>query len=451
MRSGSVLVLLLVAPPLFAADDKPLSALPYTPVLDTAFMDRSVDPCTDFYKFACGKWNSLNPIPPDQARWDVYAKLSDENTRFLWGILEKASQPSPSRTPNEQKIGDMFHACMDESAVERAGQKPLEPMLAEIAQLNSVNDIAKYVGEQHRSGVDGGVLFGFGSDQDFDNSSQVIAFALAGGLGLPDRDYYTKTDAKSQELRQRYVQHIARMLSLIGESGPDAQADSQIVMSIETELAKVSLTRVERRNPYNLKHPMSRAELTGLTPAFDWDTYLKTVGAPEFDRLNVTEPRFFTDLNSQLKDVKLPAWRAYLRWHLVHAEANYLSSPFVNENFAFYSAYPRGLKEMPPRWKRCTRLVDRDLGEALGQVFVAATFSPQTKADALKVTTEIEAEMGRDIKDLTWMSDATKAKALEKLNAVVNKIGYPDKWRDYSSVRIAPDDFLGNVTRASEF
>ena len=451
MRSGSVLVLLLVAPALFAADDKPLRALPYTPVLDTAFMDRSVDPCTDFYKFACGKWNSLNPIPPDQARWDVYAKLSDENTRFLWGILEKASQPSPSRTPNEQKIGDMFHACMDESAVERAGQKPLEPMLAEIAQLNSVNDIAKYVGEQHRSGVDGGVLFGFGSDQDFDNSSQVIAFALAGGLGLPDRDYYTKTDAKSQELRQRYVQHIARMLSLIGESGPDAQADSQTVMNIETELAKVSLTRVERRNPYNLKHPMSRAELTGLTPAFDWDTYLKTVGAPEFDRLNVTEPRFFTDLNSQLKDVKVPAWRAYLRWHLVHAEANYLSSPFVNENFAFYSAYLRGLKEMPPRWKRCTRLVDRDLGEALGQVFVAATFSPQTKADALKVTTEIEAEMGRDIKDLTWMSDATKAKALEKLNAVVNKIGYPDKWRDYSSVRIAPDDFLGNVTRASEF
>jgi len=410
MRFVFFAALLLAAAGLLYAQDKPLSALPYTPVLDTAFMDRSVHPCTDFYKYACGKWNALNPIPADQSRWNVYAKLSDENTHFLWGILEKASQPTSSRTLNEQKIGDYFHACMDESAVERAGQKPIELMLTEIAQLGSVNDIARYVAGQHRGGVDRGVLFGFSSDQDFDNSSQVIAFALAGGLGLPDRDYYTKTDAKSQEIRQRYIEHIARMLGLIGETGPDAQADAQTVMTIETELAKASLTRVERRNPYNLKHPMSRAELSRLVPAFDWDAYLEGLGEPEFQRLNVTQPKFFTELNTELTNVKLPAWRAYLRWHLIHSEANYLSSPFVNENFAFFSAYLRGLKELPARWKRCTRLVDRDLGEALGQVFVAATFSPQTKADALKVTQEIEAEMGRDIKDLTWMSDPTKAR-----------------------------------------
>ncbi len=451
MRSALIPAFLCAATGFMLAQNKPLSSLPYTPVLDTSFMDRSVDPCTDFYRFSCGKWNALNPIPADQARWDVYAKLSDENTHFLWGILEKAAQPAPSRTPNEQKIGDMFHACMDEAAVEQAGQKPLEPMLAEIASLKSVDDISRYVGKQHETGVDRGVLFGFGSDQDFDNSSQVIAFAVAGGLGLPDRDYYTKTDAKSQEIRQHYVQHVARMLGLIGESGPEAQADARTVMTIETDLAKASLTRVEQRNPYNLKHPMSRKELDNLTPAFDWHPYLQALGAPEFNRLNVTEPKFFTELNAELKNIKLADWRAYLRWHLIHSHANYLSSPFVNENFAFFSAYLRGLKEMPARWKRCTRLVDRDLGEALGQVFVAGTFSPQTKTDALRVTNEIESEMGRDIKDLTWMSDATKTQALDKLHAIVNKIGYPDKWRDYSSVQIAANDFLGNVVRASEF
>ncbi len=414
-------------------------------------MDTSADPCADFYKYSCGNWNKLNPIPADQARWDVYSKLTNENQRFLWGILEQASRPSPSRTANEQKIGDFFHACMDETAVNAAGAKPLEPLLKKIAALRSVNDIAAYVGEEHVQGIDRGVLFGFRSDQDFDNSSQVIAFTFAGGLGLPDRDYYTKTDAKSQEIRQRYVQHIQRMLQMLGESAPDAQGDAQGIMNIETELAKASLTRVEKRNPYNLKHKVSRADLRQMVPAFDWDTYLDRIGAPEFQQVNVTEPKFFDQVNKQLRDQNLAAWRAYFRWHLVHAEAPYLSSSFVQENFDFFNKYLQGVKEMPPRWKRCTRLVDRELGEALGQVFVAKTFTPRTKEDALKVTQQIEREMGRDIEDLTWMSDPTKQRALEKLHAVVNKIGYPDKWRDYSSVRVMPDDFMGNVTRASEF
>ncbi len=436
---------------LLPAQEAPLTKLPYTPSLDTQFMDKSADPCVDFYKYACGNWNKLNPIPADQARWDVYSKLTNENQRFLWGILEQASHPSASRTPNEQKIGDFFHACMDEGAVEAAAAKPLEPMLKEIASLSSINDIARYVGDEQTQGVDRGVLFGFRSDQDFDNSSEVIAFAAAGGLGLPDRDYYTKTDPRSQEIRHKYVQHVTRMLQMIGESTPDAEADAQAVMSIETELAKASLTRVEKRNPYNLKHKFSREELNRIAPAFDWDTYLEHLGAPAFNQVNVTEPKFFDELNNVLWAQNLAAWRAYLRWHLVHAQAPYLSSSFVQENFDFFSKYLQGVKEMPPRWKRCTRLVDRELGEALGQVFVAKTFSPQTKQDALKVTQEIEQEMGRDIKDLTWMSDATKQRALEKLHAVVNKIGYPDKWRDYSSVRIEPGDFAGNLIRTSEF
>src|SRR5581483_8986510 len=431
--------------------ETPLTTLPYTPSLDTEFMDRSADPCTDFFKYACGNWNKLNPIPPDQESWSVYGKLTNENQRFLWGILQQASHPSASRTPNEQKIGDFFHSCMSEEAVERAGYRPLNPMLAEIASLKSVNDIAAYLGDEHRLGIDRGVLFGFTSEQDYDNSSQQIAFAEAGGLGLPDRDYYTKMDAKSQEIRGRYVEHIQEMLQMIGESEPDAKTDAQTVMSIETELAKASLTRVEKRNPYNLKHQFTRGDLRRLLPNFDWDTYLTRVHAPDFHKVNVTEPKFFATLNGQLGERNLAAWRAYLRWHLLHSDARYLSSKFVEANFNFFDKYLRGIQQMPARWKTCTRLVDHQLGEALGQVFVARTFSPKTKEDALKMTQEIEAEMGRDIKDLAWMSEPTKQQALLKLHAIVNKIGYPDRWRDYGSVQIDPGDFLGNVTRAAEF
>ncbi len=447
----ALLLLLLAWTTILAGQETPLTVLPYTPSLDPKFMDRSVEPCTDFYKYACGNWNKLNPIPADQARWEVYAKLEDENQRFLWGILEQASRSGESRTPDEQKVGDFFHACMEEGVVERAGSKPLDPMLARISGLKSTNDIAGYVAEQHRNGVDRNVLFGFGSDPDFDNSSVVMAFARAGGLGLPDRDYYTKNDAKSQEIRQRYVQHVGRMLQMIGESAPDAQADAHAVMTIETELAKASLTRVERRNPYNLKHKISREELGRTVPQFDWDTYFDRLGTPPFGQVNVTEPKFFDALNKALNEQNLTAWRAYLRWHLVHAQAPYLSARFVRENFDFYSAYLQGVKQMPARWKRCTRLVDLRLGEALGKVFVQKTFSPQTKQDALKVTQQIELEMGRDIKDLNWMSDATRQRALEKLNAIVNKVGYPDRWRDYSSVSVTPADFFDDVTRAAAF
>ena len=446
-----LLLLALAGSRLLLAQETPLTVLPYTPSLDTEFMDKSVDPCVDFYKYACGNWSKLNPIPPDQARWEVYSKLEEDNQRFLWGILQQAARPIPSRTPNEQKIGDYFRACMDTDAVERAGAKPLQPRLARIANLQSSDDIAAYIGEENKAGIDRNVLFEFDSSQDYDNSSQVIAFAMAGGLGLPDRDYYTKTDAKSKEIRQRYQEHVARMLVMIGESSPDAQDDAQTVMRIETALAQASLTRVAMRNPYNLKHKYSREELTRMTPAFDWDAYFSKINAPEFQTVNVTEPKFFDMVNQELKVEKLAAWRAYLRWHLVHAEATYLSANFVTENFDFYSQYLQGVKQQPPRWKKCSRLVDRQLGEALGEVFVDRTFAPKTKQDALRVTQQIEAEMGRDIKDLTWMSAPTKQQALEKLHAVVNKIGYPNKWRDYGSVLVTPDNFLEDVTEAAGF
>ena len=450
MRLGS-LSLILASSPLLFAQETPLTVLPYTPVLETHFMDRSVDPCTDFYKYACGNWNRLNPIPPDQARWDVYSKLTNENEGYLWGLLQEAAQPKSARSANEQKTGDFFHACMDEKSIERAGIGPLKPTLELIANLKSINEIAAYVAGEHRSGIDRGVLFGFGSEQDYDNAGQMIAAARAGGLGLPDRDYYTKTDAKSQEIRRKYVEHVHHMLELLGASGRDAEADAQAVMGIETALAKASLTRVEKRDPYNLKHKLTLSDLRRMTRAFDWGAYLNTLGAPGFQTINVTEPKFFEKLNGELGGEKLPAWQAYLRWHLVNSQAPYLSSAFAEGHFDFFDKYLRGVKALPPRWKRCTRLVDRELGDALGQVFVAKTFSPQTKREALQVTRQIEEEMGRDIKDLTWMSEPTKQQALEKLHEVVNKIGYPDKWKDYSSVQITPEDFLRNVAQAAEF
>ena len=446
-----LLFLWCVAASLSLAQDTPLTSLPYTPSLDAAFMDRSVDPCTDFYQFACGNWNKLNPIPADQARWDVYSKLANENERLLWGILETAAKAGASRTPNEQKIGDFFHSCMDTAAVEREGAKPIAPALERIAQLKSVDDIAAFIAHEQNEGFESGMLFGFGSNPDFDDSSQVIAFAGAGGLGLPDRDYYTKADAKSQEIRQRYLEHVQKMLELIGEAPANARADVQAVMQIETALAQASLTRVELRNPYNLKHKVTRVQLNQMMPHFDWDHYFSGIQAPPFTTVNVEEPKFYAELNKQLAERNLAAWRAYLRWHTVDAAAPYLSSAFERENFNFYGHYLTGTTEMPPRWKKCTRLADRELGEALGQVFVAKTFSPRTKQDALRMTQQIEAQMGQEIKNLPWMSDVTKQQALIKLHAVVNKIGYPDKWRDYSSVAIQPDDFLGNVERAAHF
>ena len=429
--------------------DTPLTALPYSPSLDISSMDRSVDPCTDFYRYSCGGWIKKNPIPPDQARWDVYAKMSEENQRFLWGILLEASKPSPNRSLVETEIGDYFYACMDEAAVEKAAAAPLQADLKEIAALKSLDELPPFLARHHLSSDN--MMFGFGSNQDFADSSRVIAFATAGGLGLPDRDYYVKTDAKSQEIRQRYLEHVAKMLELIGEPSVKAKADAHTVMAIETALAKASLTRVEQRDPYKLFHKMTPAELEALTPSFHWDLYFKAAQIPDTSAINVTEPAFFKELQTELKSRSLADWKIYLRWHLVNSKASYLSSAFQQASFDFYGKYLRGLKEMPPRWKRCVRRVDGDLGEALGQVFVEKTFTPETKQRTLAMTKEIEAAMEREIMELPWMGEETKKRAIEKLHGVVNKIGYPDKWRDYSSIKISRDDYFGNVDRAAVF
>jgi endothelin-converting enzyme/putative endopeptidase len=429
--------------------ESPLSALPYSPSLDVSSMDRSVDPCVDFYRYSCGAWIKHNPIPADQARWNVYAKLTDDNQRFLWGILEQSAKSSGARSAVETQIGDYYSACMDEAAIENAGAAPLKPGLDEIAALKSITDLPALLARLHLRGAT--MLFDFGSNQDYADSSRVIAFANAGGLGLPDRDYYVKPDAKSQETRQKYVEHVQKMFELIGEPAEIAKMHAQTVMDIETAMAKASLTRVEQRDPHKLFHKMRAAEFQALIPAFGWPEYFKTAQVPDTSVVNVTEPAFYKELEVLLKSRPIADWQTYLRWHLVHSKAPYLSSTFVNANFEFYSKHLRGVEQLPPRWKRCVRMVDGQLGEALGQVFVAKTFSADTKARAQLMTKQVEDAMESEIRQLPWMGPETKQKALEKLHAVVNKIGYPDKWRDYSSIKIAREDYFGNVERAELF
>ena len=433
------------------AQDRPLASLPYTPSLELGFLDRGADPCTDFYRYACGNWNHLNPIPPDQARWNVYAKLTDENQRFLWGILEQAAKPSDSRSASEQKIGDYFAACMDEAAIEKAGIAPLRPRLDQIEALHKLADLPPLLAKFHLELGNDNPVFQFGSSQDFADSDHVIAFALAGGLGLPDRDYYLKTDTKSRETRARYIEHVARMFRLLGDAPATARGEAQTVMAIEAALATSSLPRVDKRDPYKMFHKMSRVEFLKLAPSFGWSEYWTALGLAAPDELNVTEPAFYQALEKELHARSLPEWKTYLRWHLVHAEAPYLPAAFVQESFSFYQKHLRGVTALAPRWKRCVRGVDENLGEALGQVFVTRTFTPDTKQRALTMVRQIEQAMQADIEQLTWMGDQTKKQALDKLHSIVNKIGYPDHWRDYSAVRVSRDEYLGDVDRAVEF
>ena len=414
-------------------------------------MDRTVDPCVDFFQYSCGGWNKKNPIPPDQSRWDVYGKLTDDNAQFLWGMLEEAARPVAGRDAVTQKIGDYFASCMDEPALEKAGAAPLKSDLDKVAALSSKDGLAALLGRLHLGMDSADMLFGFGSQQDFKDSTQVIGFATAGGLGLPDRDYYIKDDVKSQETRQRYAEHVRKMLALLGPAAGPAAKGADTVLRIETALAKASLSRVDLRDPYKIYHRMRRADLQALTPTFRWSDYLAALGQPALDDLNVTEPEFYKQVESTLKAESLDDIKTYLRWNLASNRARYLSSPFVNENFAFFSAYLRGVKEQSPRWKRCVGWVDRDLGEALGQAFVRKAFPPELKASTLEMVRQIEGAMGQRIKDLPWMGAATKEQALAKLHGMANKIGYPDKWRDYAALEIRRGDLVGNVDRALVF
>ncbi len=430
-------------------------ALPYSPSLDLTSMDRPIDPCVDLYHYACGGWQKKNPTPPDQTSWSVYGKLHQENQEFLRSMLEQAAKPSPQRTAVEQKTGDFFAACMNEAAVEKQGIAAIQPQLDAIVQVRSAKELTPLVARlqftYRQYSYTSSMLFAADSTQDPDNSEQVIAGMDQGGLGLPDRDYYTKPDARSEEIRQHYLQHVQSIFQLSGDSPDTAKKNAETVLRMETALAQASLTRVERRDPHSLVHKMKIAELEQLAPNFDWTAYYRELQYPKLEILNVAVPKFVKQMDAMLSSEPLENWKAYFRFHVVDTASPYLSSKFVEENFDFYRQYLRGAKEMQPRWKRCVQYTDYNLPEALGQVYVAKVFSPELKQSTLDMVQRIEAAMGERIRALDWMSPETKQQALAKLAGIRNKIGYPDKWRDYGSVQITPDDFAGNVERAHQF
>jgi len=416
---------------------------------DVANLDRAADPCRDFYRFACGGWMDKNPAPPDEPSWGRFEALLDSNRETLRSILERASADDPRRDPTDRLIGDYYASCMDEKAVDAKGLAPLKPVLDAIDALADKGALPEAVAALHALGAP--VLLGFAPTPDQDDASRVIAEADQGGLGLPDRDDYFRDDARSAEVRKEYVAHVQRMLELAGDEPGAAAARARAVMEIETALARASLDRVSRRDPRKLYHKMTRARLQALSPSFDWSRYLRGIGAPAFEGLNVAVPGFFESMGGLIGERSLADWKSYLRWHALHHAAPVLPAAFVEANFHFYGKVLLGAQEESPRWKRCVNRTDAQVGEALGRRYVEQTFGERGKERMRVMVAALEKTLKQDLEGLPWMGEATRKQALIKLAAISNKVGYPDRWRDYGALAILRGDALGNAQRADAF
>jgi putative endopeptidase len=424
------------------------SAPPSQSGIDLNAIDKSSDPCTDFYQYACGKWLKNNPIPKEESRWGRFSELHERNQLILRQIAED-SQAHTSRSSLDQKVGDFYSACMAEDDIEKLGTKSLGDELNRIKNIQTQKDLVNEVARLHERQV--GALFNFGASPDPDDAKMEMAGLDQGGLGLPEKDYYFRTDANSVELRKKYVAHIAKMLQLIGVSAPDAQKKAAMILKLETDLAKGSLDVIQRRDPKNLVHKFKTGQLGQVSPSFDLHQYFAVLETPSFQVINVAAPEFFKVLSQVIQTYKLPGVKDYLTWRYVSGSARALPKAFVDESFDFYGRTLTGAQQLRPRWKRCVQMTDGELGEAIGKRYVEQTFGQEGKQRTLEMVNEIEQEMGKDIESLSWMSPETKKKALEKLHAVTNKIGYPDKWRDYSPLEIVKGDYLGNMYRANQF
>jgi Predicted metalloendopeptidase len=419
------------------------------PGFDSSSIDTAVDPCTDFYKFACGKFAANHPIPADQPAVDEFYALFNVNTQSLDGILSKAAAGGASRTANEQKIGDYYKSCMDTDAIEAKGLAPLKPWLDEINAVNDKNDLGALAGKLQRNGID--VFFGYGEQQDFKDASKQIAFVDQAGLGLPERDYYVRTGAKDETVRKQYVDHVAKMLALAGSTPEQAKKDAEAVMVFETALAKASMPVTERRDPEKIYHLQTIETFNQTFPAPAFEMFRTAISSPDIKEINNANPAFIGAMISEVQATDLDTLKAYMRYHLLTGAANRLPKRFDDENFDFYGRILTGQPQQSARWKRCSNAVNGALGEALGQVYVSQYFAGDSKAKMLEMVHDIENAMESDLNQLEWMSAETKVRAKEKLHAVANKIGYPDKWRDYSKLEVKPDDALGNKFRGTAF
>ncbi len=414
--------------------------------VELASLDRKTDPCTDFYQFACGGWIASNPLPADRRSYGRFLELQEHNFEILRRVLES---PSPNASADARKASDFYAACMDQAAIDRKGLAPVTADLTMLDASRNPDDLPVVLAHLHEFGIP--VFFRFGAQADADEATREIAVVDQGGLALPDRDLYLKDDERSREVRDKYTAHIEKIFRLAEEEPADASAHAKAVVAFEKGLAEASMDRVKRREPANTHHRMTVTDLQALTPHFDWKKYAGATGAPKFQILNVANPEFFKAMNGFIDVANIDDIRAYLRWHVLNAAAEYLPKAFADADFEFFSKVLNGQPQQEPRWRRCVNATDARMGEALGKAFVEETFTPQAKADTVKMVEDIKNAMRQDIDSLPWMSGETKKAAMGKLEKVEDRIGYPDTWRDYSSLRVEKDDALGNLQRAIAF
>ncbi len=449
IRSLVLLAVIVLASPARAQSPAPERTKPLKS-FDLTAIDTSVDACTDFYNYACGGWRKNNPVPGDKARWGRFDELREFNLYTLNDILEASAKPSATRSPVEAQVGDLYASCMDTATIDAAALQPIARDLEAIAGAPSKEELLRVLARLRRDGLS--TFFNFGVGADFKDSTQTLMNVDQGGISLPERDYYLKDDPKNVETREKYAAHMTRMFTLAGDTAEQGASRAARVLAFETRLAAAELDRVARRDPNNRDHRMTADALKGLTPGFDVAGYMASAEAPAFTAVNVVWPDFFKAFDTTWRETSLDDLKSYGRWRLLTASATELASPFEQENFDFFSRYLRGIKDQPPRWKTCVAAVDENLGEALGQLFVRKAFGADSKASMIGLVDALTAALEQNITTLEWMTPETKTKAIEKLKKLgKRKIGYPETWRDYTSVAITRTDFAGNVRRANRF